>query len=79
MRMEELIKNTDSIGVDQLVIKEIFKKVAYTNLTHRQWIRHDDVKTAEDLAEHNRCLIYHEKGTRGKGKGIKVEWIDIGL
>ena len=79
IRMEELIKNTDSIGVDQLVIKEIFKKIPYTNLTHRQWIRHDDVKTAEDLAEHNKCLIYHEKGTRGKGKGIKVEWTDIGL
>lgn len=79
MRMEELLRTTDTIGVDQLVIKEIFKKFSYNNLPHRQWIRHHDVKTDIDLAHHNKCLIYHEKGTRGKSKGIKVQWTDIGL
>lgn len=78
-RMEKLIKTTDTIGVDQLVIKQIFKQHPYNNLPHRQWIRHDDVKTAEDLDKHNQCLIYHEKGTRGKSKGIKVAWTDIEL
>ena len=79
VRMKELIMNTDTIGVDQLVIKEVFKKFSYNNLPHRQWIRHHDVKTEIDKAMHNQCLIYHEKGTRGKGKGIKVEWTDIEL
>lgn len=79
VRMKDLIQNTDTIGVDQLVIKEVFSKFHYNNLIHRQWIRHHDVKTEDDLKLHNKCLIYHEKGTRGKHKGIKVSWTDIGL
>lgn len=79
IRMKDLIENTDTIGVDQLVIKEVFGKFHYNNLIHRQWIRHHDVKTEHDLELHNKCLIYHEKGTRGKNKGMKVEWTDIGL
>ena len=79
VRMKDLIQNTDTIGVDQLVLKEVFGKFHYNNLIHRQWIRHHDVKTEHDLELHNKCLIYHEKGTRGKQKGIKVSWTDIGL
>ena len=66
VRMKALIQNSDTIGVDQSVIKEVFSKFHYNNLIHRQWIRHHDVKTEDDLKLHNKCLIYNEKGTRGK-------------
>jgi len=79
IKMEKLIEQTDSIGVDQLVLKEVFGGLPYNNLTHGEWIRHHDVKTDADIDQHNKCLIYHEKGTRGKGKGINVRWTDIGL
>ena len=54
-----------------------FQALPYNNLAHGEWIRHLDVKTADDLNEHNKCLIYHEKGTRGKGKGISITWNHI--
>ena len=79
IRMQQLIEDTDRVGVDQLVIKEVFKELPFNTLTHGEWIRHLDVKTNEDIVEHDKCLIYHEKGTRGKGKGIKTQWTDIGL
>ncbi len=79
IKMQKIIENTDTIGVDQLVIKEIFGQLPYNDLTHGEWIRHHDVKTKQDMARHNQCLIYHEKGTRGKSKGMKVGWTDIGL
>ena len=72
--MQRLIEDTDTIGVDQLVLKQTFKALPYNNLTHGEWIRHLDVKTDYDVNEHNKCLIYHEKGTRGKGKGISISW-----
>ena len=77
--MQQLIEDTDTVGVDQLVIKEIFKDVPYNNLKHGEWIRHYDVKTEDDVELHNQCLIYHEKGTRGKAKGVQIKWTDIGL
>ena len=77
IEMQQLIENTDTIGVDQLVIKQTFGSLSYNNLTLNEWIRHRDVKTADDLNEHNKCLIYHEKGTRGKGKGISISWNHI--
>ena len=77
IEMQQLIANTDTIGVDQLVLKQTFKQLPYNNLAHGEWIRHLDVKTADDLNEHNKCLIYHEKGTRGKGKGISITWNHI--
>jgi len=77
IEMQQLIENTDTIGVDQLVIKQTFRSLSYNNLTHNKWIRHLDVKTADDLNEHNQCLIYHEKGTRGKEKGISISWNHI--
>ena len=77
--MQRLIEDTDTIGVDQLVIKQIFKALPYNKLTHSEWIRHFDVKTDADLREHNQCLIYHEKGTRGKIKTVETTWTDIGL
>ena len=77
--MQNTIENSDTIGVDQLIIKETFGVLPYNVLKHGEWIRHQDVKTEQDLVQHNQCLIYHEKGTRGKGKGIKVGWTDIGL
>ena len=76
-KMQQLIEDTDTIGVDQLVIKEIFETLPYNNLKHLEWIRHLDVKTNEDLREHNQCLIYHEKGTRGKHKTVETTWTDI--
>jgi len=79
LKMQQLIEDTDTIGVDQLVLKQTFKQSPYNNLKHGEWIRHLDVKTDADLQEHNQCLIYHEKGTRGKGKGLKIQWTDIGL
>ena len=79
VKMKDLIINTDTIGVDQLVIKYIFGQEIYNDLRHGEWIRHFDVKTKADLLKHNKCLIYHEKGTRGKFKGLKVEWTDIEL
>jgi len=78
IKMKELIEQTDTIGVDQLVIKDIFKPLGYNNLKHGEWIRHRDVKTEDDLQKHNQCLIYHEKGTRGKIKTVETTWIDIG-
>ena len=75
--MTRLITDTDTIGIDQLVIKKVFNDLPYNRLKHGEWIRHFDVKTGHDLREHNKCLIYHEKGTRGKGKGMKVTWEDI--
>ena len=79
VEMQRLIEDTDKIGVDQLVLKQTFKQLPYNNLKHGEWIRHLDVKTDADLQEHNKCLIYHEKGTRGKEKGLKIQWTDIGL
>ncbi len=77
VRMKNLIQNTDRIGVDQLVIKEIFGKFYYNSLPHRIWIRHHDNRTNSDQVLHNQCLIYHEKGTRGKEKGMQIRWTDI--
>ena len=79
LKMQQLIEDTDTVGVDQLVIKEIFKQLPFNVLPHGEWIRHLDVKTNEDIEEHGKCLIYHEKGTRGKNKGVKTQWTDIGL
>ena len=77
IEMQRLIEDTDTIGVDQLVLKQTFKEQTRNNLTHGEWIRHLDVKTDYDVNEHNKCLIYHEKGTRGKGKGISISWNHI--
>jgi hypothetical protein len=60
-----------------LVLKQTFKALPYNNLTHGEWIRHLDVKTDADLQQHNQCLIYHEKGTRGKIKTVEPTWTDI--
>lgn len=77
IEMQRLIENTDTIGVDQLVIKRTFKTLPYNKLEQGEWIRHLNVKTDADLRKHNKCLIYHEKGTRGKDKRTGTEWTDI--
>ena len=79
LMMQQLIEDTDTVGVDQLVIKQVFKQLPYNVLQHGEWIRHLDVKSKQDIEEHSKCLIYHEKGTRGKNKGVKLQWTDIGL
>ena len=79
MKMQQLIEDTDTVGVDQLVIKQVFEKLPFNILTHGEWIRHRDVKTKKDVVYHAKCLIYHEKGCRGKGKGLQTQWTDIGL
>ena len=76
-RMQKLIEDTDTIGVDQLVIKEIFNKLRYNNLEHEEWIRHYNNSKKSDAVKHNQCLIYHEKGTRGKLKKVETTWTDI--
>lgn len=75
--MEDHITNSDMIGIDQKVIKQIFGSLPYTELHSGEWIRHLDVKTDDDLHQHNQCLIYHEKGTRGKNKTVGTTWTDI--
>lgn len=77
IEMQRLIEDTDTIGVDQLILKQTFKQLPYNNLKHGVWIRHYDVKREKDLQRHNQCLIYHEKGTRGKIKTVEVAWTDI--
>ena len=78
-QMTDDIQNTDVVGIDQKVIKKVFGVLPYTELTSGEWIRHLDVKTEQDRAEHLKCLVYHEKGCRGKEKGEQVQWTDIGL
>ena len=76
-QMANNILHSDMIGVDQKVIKQFFKELPYVELQNGEWIRHYDVKTDEDLKQHNQCLIYHEKGTRGKNKKVEITWTDI--
>ena len=75
--MTDNITQTDMIGVDQKVIKQFFKKLPYTELKNNVWIRHMNVKTEKDKLEHLKCLVYHEKGTRGKIKTVETTWTDI--
>ena len=75
--MIEMLKTTDHIGVDQKVIKQVFGQLPYTELKNGEWIRHWDVKTEKDIKEHHSCLVYHEKGTRGKNRPVEITWTDI--
>ncbi len=77
VNMQELIEQTDTIGVDQLAIKETFNALPYNDLKHEEWIRHFDNRTEIDYEKHHKCLIYHEKGTRGKLKTVETTWTDI--
>ena len=77
--MKEMVMDGQTFGVDQKVLKSVFGTLPYTELTNGEWIRHFDVKTENDRKEHERCLIYHEKGTRGKNKPVETTWTDIGL
>jgi len=77
--MTKLVKESKTLGVDQKVLKSVFGRLPYQELTNGEWIRHFDVKTENDRQEHDRCLIYHEKGTRGKNKPVETTWTDIGL
>ena len=53
------------IGLDQKALAYAFDKIPITKLD-KEWIRHYDVKDDTDIALHSRCLVYHEKGLRGK-------------
>jgi len=75
--MIKMLRTSYHIGVDQKVIKEVFGRLPYTELKNGEWIRHLDVKTEKDIKEHNRCLVYHEKGTRGKNRPVGITWTDI--
>jgi hypothetical protein len=77
--MTKMIKESKTLGVDQKVLKQVFWSLPYTELANGEWIRHWDVKSDQDRKEHNRCLVYHEKGTRGKKKPVETTWTDIGL
>tara|TARA_Y100000592_G_scaffold63996_1_gene99710 strand:- start:860 stop:1627 length:768 start_codon:yes stop_codon:yes gene_type:complete len=83
-KVAKLITDTLStkfvLGMDQIALKQMFRKTTnVTLLNDTNWIRHWDVKNSLDLKKHNSCLIYHEKGTRGKQKGLQTQWTDIGL
>lgn len=65
------------VGMDQKAIKNIFGDKQNLNILGNRWVRHHDAKTPEAIAAHHWCLIYHEKGVRGKDKGPKVKWTDI--
>ena len=71
------LTDTFVLGMDQLAIKKMFGKNNELNILGQRWIRHLDVKTPRHLQEHLSCLVYHEKGTRGKGKGIQVQWAEV--
>ena len=61
--------NYFKLGLDQKILTENFIDWrSYTNLDN-SWIRHWDVKNDVDRDRHNKCLIYHEKGNRGKLNG----------
>lgn len=75
--MKDMILNVDTIGVDQQVLKKVFSQLPYNELTHGEWISHLDVKTSAQKKQHEACLIYHEKGTRGKNKSVGTTWTDI--
>jgi len=75
--MKDIILNVDTIGVDQQVLKKVFSQLPYNELNHREWISHLDVKTPTQKKLHEACLVYHEKGTRGKIKPVGTTWTDI--
>jgi hypothetical protein len=75
--MTDHLRNSDMLGVDQTVIKKYFGRLPYTRLKNNEWIRHRNVKTEKDKAFHLACLVYHEKGTRGKNKTVETTWTDI--
>lgn len=75
--MTTMVMDSRTLGVDQKVLKQVFGSLPYTELTNGEWIRHFNVKTQNDMKEHNQCLIYHEKGTRGKLKTVETTWTDI--
>ena len=75
----EQLRREFVIGMDQKAIKNVFGDKQNLNILGNRWIRHHDAKTPEAIAAHNWCLIYHEKGMRGKDKGPKVKWTDIEL
>lgn len=56
------------LGLDQKILTEVCYQFQTLN---ESWIRHWDTKTKTDREEQNRCLIYHEKGSRGK-----IGWTD---
>ena len=77
--MTKMVKDSNTMGVDQKVIKQVFGSLPYTELANGEWIRHFDVKTEQDRREHNQCLVYHEKGTRGKNKPVEITWDDLDI
>ena len=60
--------NHFKLALDQKILKEVYQTYTYLD---ESWIRHWDTKTDEHIKEQNRCLIYHEKGSRGK-----IGWTD---
>ena len=61
--------NYFKIGLDQKILTEVYQ--TYFQRLDESWIRHWDTKTDQHIEEQNRCLIYHEKGSRGK-----IGWTD---
>mgnify|MGYP001212291867 CR=1 FL=1 len=68
-------KQSWKIGIDQKMLNEIHKENAVA--LNGTWMRHKNVKGAEDKKLHDECIIYHEKGTRGKLKPVEMSWTDI--
>ena len=73
--MVEQLKDVMLLGTDQIVLKKIFGDIRdTTDLANNEWIRHYDVKQYKDEKAHRRCLVYHEKGVRGKNRTVDTTW-----
>lgn len=65
------------LGMDQTAIKQVFKQNKGISIMGERWIRHFDVKNKQQLKLHQKTLVYHEKGQRGKYRPVEVTWTDI--
>lgn len=67
-------ENSFVIGLDQKVLKKVlYKEMDKFTTLSTKYIWHDDVHGND----HDKCLVFHQKGTRGKNQEVKVGWTDI--
>ena len=66
--VDTIDKDYFKLALDQKILKEVYQTYYYLD---ESWIRHYDVKDDADRLLHSKCLIYHEKGRRGK-----IKWTD---
>ena len=67
-------KNSFVIGLDQKVLKNVlYNQLGLFTTLSTKYIWHDDVHGNDQ----DKCLVFHQKGTRGKNQEDKVKWTDI--